>query len=48
MCERHIPAGEMKAFQKCKATVLIVMSNAKLATLETDAMKAAAGAGAPS
>ena len=27
---------------------LIEMSNAKLATLETDAMNAAAGAGAPS
>ena len=29
-------------------TELMEMSNAKLATFETDAMKAAAGAGAPS
>jgi hypothetical protein len=34
--------------RKCRVTLLMVMSSAKLATFETDAMKAAAGAGAPS
>jgi hypothetical protein len=37
-----------KLSRKCRVTVLMEISSAKLATLETEAMKAAAGVGAPS
>src|SRR5208337_179889 len=58
MCRGRVPAGETVTVTrppvKCsieghqRIAWLMEMSSAKLATLETDAMNAAAGAGAPS